>query len=134
MAALPNGGLDVQEERLHWALRDGRVVCWSLRELAEVRPDELAPQDSEEAHRFVKVNELIASTWRRRSEQQGGGRSNAERSGRGKAVARSFAFVRLARHVARSPHVSAHVLWAKNFFHREHGFFDKVRFSRDFLQ
>ena len=53
MAALPHGGLDVQEERLYWALPDGRVVCWSLRELAEVRPDELAPQDSEEACRSV---------------------------------------------------------------------------------
>ena len=56
MAALPNGGLDVQEESLYWGLRDGRVVCWSLREMASVRLDELAMQDSEEAYRFVKVN------------------------------------------------------------------------------
>jgi hypothetical protein len=50
---LPKGGLDIQDEPLYWALPDGSVVCWSLRQLVSARPDELAPRDSDEAYSGV---------------------------------------------------------------------------------
>lgn len=47
---LPSGGLDVQDEPLFWTLPDGRCVCKSLREVAALLPNELAPKDSHEEY------------------------------------------------------------------------------------
>ena len=50
---LPDGGADIQDEPVYWALPCGRCVCWTLRELANARDDDLAPIDSDEAYRAV---------------------------------------------------------------------------------
>ena len=50
---LPDGGVDIQDEPVYWALPCGRCVCWTLRELANARDDDLAPTDSDEAYRAV---------------------------------------------------------------------------------
>ena len=47
------GGVDLQDEPVHWTLPDGRCECWSVRRMAEATDDLLAPQDSEEAYRAV---------------------------------------------------------------------------------
>jgi hypothetical protein len=52
-ATLPNGGVNIQDESIFWALPSGAVRCWSLRELVETRPDELLPEDSEAAYSSV---------------------------------------------------------------------------------
>ena len=53
LARIPCGGEDVQAEPVYWKLPDGRVVCWSVRHLAEARDDELLPVDSKE--RYIAV-------------------------------------------------------------------------------
>ena len=50
---MPNGGIDCQNEPLYWTLPDGRCVCKSLQQMALLRDDELAPQDSHEAYLAV---------------------------------------------------------------------------------
>ena len=50
---LPDGGVDIQDEPVYWALPCGRCVCWTLRELANARDDDLAPMDSDEAYHAV---------------------------------------------------------------------------------
>ena len=50
---LPDGGADIQDEPVYWTLPCGRCVCWTLRELANARDDDLAPIDSDEAYRAV---------------------------------------------------------------------------------
>ena len=47
---LPNGGVDIFDEPVYWALPDGRIVCWSVRELAQKRGDELFLEDVHEAY------------------------------------------------------------------------------------
>ena len=54
---LPHGGVDCQDDPLYWTLPDGRCVCQSLRELASMRDDELAPQESHDA--YVAVAEQL---------------------------------------------------------------------------
>ena len=50
---VPDGGLNIHNEPVAWALRDGRVVEWSLLQLREKRPDELIESNSHEAYRDV---------------------------------------------------------------------------------
>ena len=50
---LPNGGLDCQDMPMYWLLPDGRCVSRSLRDIANFREDDLAPQDSHEAYLAV---------------------------------------------------------------------------------
>ena len=47
---LPNDGVDIFDEPLYWALPDGRIVCWSVRELARKRRDELFLDDASTAY------------------------------------------------------------------------------------
>jgi hypothetical protein len=50
---LPLGGVDIQDEPVYWVLPDGRCECFSVRRMAEITDDDLAPQDSEEAYKAV---------------------------------------------------------------------------------
>ena len=50
---LPNGGVDCQDMPMYWVLPDGRCVSRSMREIANFREDDLAPQDSHEAYLAV---------------------------------------------------------------------------------
>ena len=50
---LPQGGIDLQDSPVYWALPDGTLVCWSVRRLAEATEDMLAEESSEEAYRSV---------------------------------------------------------------------------------
>ena len=50
---LPNGGVDCQDMQMYWVLPDGRCVSRSLRDIANFREDDLAPQDSHEAYLAV---------------------------------------------------------------------------------
>ena len=50
---MPNGALEIQEEPVCWALPYGRAVWWSLRELNDAQPDQLAAEDSAEAYLAV---------------------------------------------------------------------------------
>ena len=47
---LPNGGVDVQHEPVHWILPDGRSVVWTVAELAQAKSDELVDPDAREAY------------------------------------------------------------------------------------
>ena len=47
---LPNDGVDILNEKLYWAMPDGRVVCWSAVELSQKHPDELYVDDVYEAY------------------------------------------------------------------------------------
>ena len=47
---VPKGGLDIQGEPVCWALPCGRAVWWSLHELADATPDQVAPDNSNEAY------------------------------------------------------------------------------------
>ena len=47
---LPNEGVDVLDEPFYWALPDGRIVCWSVRELARKRSDELFLENVHDAY------------------------------------------------------------------------------------
>ena len=47
---LPNGGVDVQREPVHWILPDGRSVVWTVAELAQKKADELVDPDAREAY------------------------------------------------------------------------------------
>ena len=49
---LPCGGVDVQDEPVFWTLHDGRVVCWSVRDLSKAKED-LEPADSLERYKAV---------------------------------------------------------------------------------
>ena len=53
VAQLPHSGVDLQDAPVYWVLPDGRCECWSVRRMAEVTDDLLAPQDSEEAYKAV---------------------------------------------------------------------------------
>ena len=50
---LPCGGEDIQDEPVYWTLHDGRVVCWSVRRLAEAKDEDLEPADSIERYKAV---------------------------------------------------------------------------------
>ena len=43
------------EGRVPWSLPDGRVVCWSVAELAKKHNDELFADDVHEAYRAVAI-------------------------------------------------------------------------------
>ena len=47
---LPNDGVDILNEKLYWAMPDGRIVCWSVVELSQKHPDELVVDDVYEAY------------------------------------------------------------------------------------
>lgn len=53
MLQLPNDGVDVQDEMAHWTLPDGRCVCLSARQLADLQEDQFFEEDAEEAYRAV---------------------------------------------------------------------------------
>ena len=38
---LPHEGVDIQDDALYWTMPDGQCECWSVREVAHKRPDEL---------------------------------------------------------------------------------------------
>ena len=46
-------GIDLQDAPMYWTLPDGRCECWSVRRMAAVTADILAPEDSEEAYKAV---------------------------------------------------------------------------------
>ena len=51
---VPSGGVNIHDEPVFWSMPDGRVVCWSLLELAGKREDELYEESSAlEAYRAV---------------------------------------------------------------------------------
>ena len=50
---MPNGGVDCQDIPVYWTLPDGRCVSYSLREMANLRDDDIAPQDSHDAYLAV---------------------------------------------------------------------------------
>ena len=50
---MPNGGVDCQDIPVYWTLPDGRCVSHSLREMANLRDEDIAPQDSHEAYLAV---------------------------------------------------------------------------------
>ena len=54
---LPNAGIDVQNEIVHWLLPDGRCMAWTVAELAQKRPDELIDPNAREAY-FTVGKEL----------------------------------------------------------------------------
>ena len=47
---IPNQGVDILNEPFYWSLPDGRVVCWSVMELAQKHNDELFLEDVHEAY------------------------------------------------------------------------------------
>ena len=47
---IPNDGVDILSEPMWWSLPDGRVVCWSVVDLAQKRDDELFSEDVHEAY------------------------------------------------------------------------------------
>ena len=47
MVQLPNDGIDIQDEAVHWTLPDGRCVCMSARQLADLQEDQLVADDTE---------------------------------------------------------------------------------------
>ena len=50
---LPCGGADIQDGPVYWTLHDGRVVCWSVRRLAEAKDEDLEPADSIERYKAM---------------------------------------------------------------------------------
>ena len=50
---VPNGGKDIHNECVYWALPDGRVECWTLRALISKRDDELFEKHTHEAYLAV---------------------------------------------------------------------------------
>ena len=50
---LPNGGVDCQDMQIYWVFPDGRCVSKSLREISNLRDDDLAHQDSHDAYLAV---------------------------------------------------------------------------------
>ena len=53
LTIMRQGGIDLQDEHMHWTLPDGRCECWSVRRIAGATDDLLAPQDSEGAYQAV---------------------------------------------------------------------------------
>ena len=56
---LPCGGLDIQDEPVYWVFPDGQCRCWSVRDLAEAREDQLVNADEdflEQAYTSVGVS------------------------------------------------------------------------------
>ena len=50
---LPQGGLDLQDCPVYWALPDGRLLCWSVRRLSEATDDMFVEESCEEAYKCV---------------------------------------------------------------------------------
>ena len=50
---LPCGGEDIQDEPVYWTLHDGRVVCWSVCQLAAAKEADLEPVDSLKRYKAV---------------------------------------------------------------------------------
>ena len=55
--ALPNDGVDLQEEPVYWLMPSGRTQCWSVKHLAEATGDQLAEGDPD------KEYETVAEKW-----------------------------------------------------------------------
>ena len=49
---VPNGGANIQDEKLYWNFPDGTCDCYSMRQLSHATPDELAGNNAE-AYPFV---------------------------------------------------------------------------------
>jgi hypothetical protein len=50
---VPAGGVDIQDEPVHWLLPGGKCVCWSMRQLASAQDVDLTDPQTKEAYELV---------------------------------------------------------------------------------